>query len=232
MSRTQRCACFAVAGGSWSLQVTAVDQYGNAWDSGDPDFVLQCLQCSQLIRTASGAGRSSFEGVIRVAGSQTVSVYTSGSGQLVANLQVAVSAAAADVLHSSVDGPFVATAGQTVIFSFTPRDVYGNVALLNATTGASLAFAAVLREVTAVADVSGNEVAAQAINLDMAAQQYALEFVTTIAGKYSVVVSMGQLYRGLRPEARHGPVQVTGGPPAASRTVLTVRFIAVVHPSG
>jgi hypothetical protein len=212
------------AGEVWSVDVTAVDQFGNQWHSSDPDFVFQCLTCSSMVRTASTGGTSTFEAIIPAAGTHSISVYTSGQGQLVTNLSVAVTPAQADIFASSISGPLTATAGSSMSYTFSARDVFGNLSPMNMTDGSPLAFSAVLRKASAVAATEGDEIAAESVSLDSGAELYLLDFVTTVTGEYYVVVTMGSAFRGLQPEARHGPLQVFGAAPDAAQTSLLVQI--------
>ena len=218
------------AGTPFAINVTAVDQYGNRWASGFPGFTTICPVChSQGSKTniESGNGRSDFVIVHNVASGpakRNVDIYMPASAVLIKVALISILNADITAESSELDGPVSVVAGSSTVYRFTPRDEFGNIAVLNHTATPavySTYLAELLDEETRTVTWDLN---ATALAADPADPAFELMVAPVLAGTYMMRVKAGLEVQQVTPSLLHGPIVVEAGPVAATQTAIVVRL--------
>lgn len=147
------------------MAVTALDAYDNIVTAGNPTFLLDCANCSSLLRTAPtvlSPGTTRFTFSYTAATMSTPNTHLlllNGTSEALRTDNVTVRAANATAASSRLSGQSQWRAGESVMFEFEPFDVFGNPAVFaeNSTVGMDLR--AVMRQATVAGVGVGAEVA-------------------------------------------------------------------------
>jgi hypothetical protein len=176
------------------VTVAAVDMYGNAWRSGDPNFVMTCYKCSSSSVSATGDGATRFSLTATSIGMLPATFFTAGFGAPVTYVEFNITPAPFDMWNSTITGPTEWTAGESVAFDFVPRDAYGNISpFANHSTRTQIDFDAVFRLLNGSGWWVGEETSL-GVNLRADESGYDLIVPATVpAGVCVVAASLGFL---------------------------------------
>ena len=118
----------AVAGSSFSVSVTAEDQFGNTVTSysGVVHFTSSDGQAVLPANSGLTNGVGSFSVTLKTAGAQTVTATDTVTASITGSASVMVSAASGGATHFVVSAPGSAVAGSSFSVSVTAEDQFGN----------------------------------------------------------------------------------------------------------
>lgn len=182
------------------ITVTAFDAYGHVVAAGNPDFQLDCANCSQLLRTAPSVlapGTTRFAFSYTATGPSTHRLILNSTSQVFREDTVSVTAANATVTDSRLSGPSRWRAGESVVFEFEPHDEFGNIAPFAANSSDQMDLRAVMREVTPAGAEQGSEVGVQA-SLRSDGLAYEISVPASVLNKTGEYYAVVQLHA--RPE--------------------------------
>jgi hypothetical protein len=213
------------------VNVTATDAYNNRWTTGVPNLNYTCAACSGLAVYQAGNGRTDFAFTFTAAGSQAFDVAVSGPpppGVPIDTVTFNVLNAGVDASVSRLTGPAAFTAGDSVQYTFTPRDAFGNVAMYNYVADQN---GGVMSEFDAeVLPFAFSKNVSWPVNASAEATgggAYTLTVQSDRAGVYALRVEAGELSGKnqilLRPEVTLAPITIAAGALSAARAYLRVR---------
>lgn len=181
------------------MTVTALDTYGHVVTEGNPDFQLDCPNCTSLLRSAPtilspGLTRFTFS-YTTATPSSTHRLLLNSTGQVLREDTISVRAANATAAASRLAGPAQWQAGEDAVFEFEPFDSFGNRAVYAENTTDNMDVRAVLREVSAAGAAEGADVELP-VELRSDGLVYDVTAPVSVVNKTGEYYAIVQLYQG------------------------------------